>query len=88
MINKSDLINDGLNSRCANNHATTWTYNQGVILAGLAQLYRATKNSGLLHTAGRIAKAAISHLTIGGVLLRPLCVSRGRYPSWSRRRVR
>jgi hypothetical protein len=28
----------------------------------------ATKDSGLLHTAGRIAKAAISHLTIGGVL--------------------
>jgi len=68
MINKSDLINDGLNSRCANNHETTWTYNQGVILAGLARLYRATKDSGLLRTAERIAQAAISHLTIGGVL--------------------
>jgi predicted alpha-1,6-mannanase (GH76 family) len=68
MINKSDLINDGLNSRCASNHETTWTYNQGVILAGLAQLYRATKDSGLLRTAQRIAKAAISHLTISGVL--------------------
>ena len=71
MINKSDLINDGLNSRCASNHETAWTYNQGVILAGLAQLYRATKSSGLLRTAERIAKAAISHLTIGGVLHEP-----------------
>ena len=71
MINKSDLINDGLNSRCANNHETTWTYNQGVILAGLAQLYRATKTSGLLRTAERIAKATIGHLTIGAVLHEP-----------------
>ena len=68
MINKSGLINDGLTSRCASNHETIWTYNQGVILAGLAQLYRATKASGLLRAAERIARAAISHLTIGGVL--------------------
>ena len=71
MINKRDLINDGLNSRCANNHETTWTYNQGVILAGLAQLYRATKDSRLLRTAEGIGKAAISHLTIDGVLHEP-----------------
>ncbi len=71
MINKSDLVNDGLNSRCASNHETTWTYNQGVILAGLAQLYQATKSSGLLRTAEGIATAAISHLTIGGVLHEP-----------------
>jgi predicted alpha-1,6-mannanase (GH76 family) len=71
MINKSDLINDGLNSRCVNNHATTWTYNQGVILAGLARLYQATKDSRLLRTAEGIGKAAISHLTIGGVLHEP-----------------
>jgi predicted alpha-1,6-mannanase (GH76 family) len=71
MINKSDLINDGLNSRCANNHETTWTYNQGVILAGLAQLYRATRDSRLLRTAEGIGKAAVSHLTIGGVLREP-----------------
>jgi predicted alpha-1,6-mannanase (GH76 family) len=71
MINRSGLINDGLNSRCTDNHQTTWTYNQGVILAGLAQLYKATKSSGLLRTAERIGKAAISHLTIGGVLHEP-----------------
>jgi predicted alpha-1,6-mannanase (GH76 family) len=71
MINKSGLLNDGLTSRCANNHQTTWTYNQGVILAGLAQLYVATKDSGLLRTAEGIGKAAISHLTVGGVLHEP-----------------
>jgi predicted alpha-1,6-mannanase (GH76 family) len=71
MINKGGLINDGLNSRCVNNHETTWTYNQGVILAGLARLYRATKDSRLLHTAERLGKAAIRHLTIGGVLHEP-----------------
>jgi predicted alpha-1,6-mannanase (GH76 family) len=77
MINRSDLINDGLNSRCANNHQTTWTYNQGVILAGLAQLYKATKSSGLLRTAEGIGQAAISHLTIGGVLHEPPCEGGG-----------
>jgi hypothetical protein len=71
MINDSDLVNDGVGANCANNGATTWTYNQGVILAGLAQLYRATGNRSLLTTAERIARAAISQLTVGGVLTEP-----------------
>jgi predicted alpha-1,6-mannanase (GH76 family) len=71
MINRSHLVNDGLSDRCTNNHEPTWTYNQGVILAGLAQLYAATKNPGLLTEAKRIARAAISHLTAGGVLQEP-----------------
>jgi predicted alpha-1,6-mannanase (GH76 family) len=71
MINKNGLISDGLNSRCASNHGTTWTYNQGVILAGLARLYRATKDPRLLRTAEGLAKATIRHLTIRGVLHEP-----------------
>jgi predicted alpha-1,6-mannanase (GH76 family) len=71
MINSSHLINDGLTSRCANNHETTWTYNQGVILAGLAQLYLATRNAGLLREAEAIAHAAMSHLTSHGILHEP-----------------
>ncbi len=71
MINGSHLVNDGLNSACANNQHTTWTYNQGVILAGLAQLYRATRNTGLLREAEAIARAAISHLTFRGILHEP-----------------
>jgi predicted alpha-1,6-mannanase (GH76 family) len=71
MINRSHLINDGLTGSCTNNHQTTWTYNQGVILAGLAQLYRATGQRTLLSTAEGIARAAISRLTVGGVLTEP-----------------
>jgi predicted alpha-1,6-mannanase (GH76 family) len=71
MINGSSLVNDGLTSNCENNHRPTWTYNQGVILAGLAQLYRATKDASLLAEAKRIATAAISQLTVGGVLHEP-----------------
>jgi predicted alpha-1,6-mannanase (GH76 family) len=71
MINKSDEVNDGLTARCANNHENTWTYNQGVLLAGLAQLYKATNNRALLSTAEGIGQAAIRHLTIGGVLHEP-----------------
>lgn len=68
MINNSDLVNDGLDDSCQNNGQNTWTYNQGVILAGLAQLYRATGNPALLTTAESIAHAAVSDLTVGGVL--------------------
>jgi hypothetical protein len=71
MINGSNLVNDGLTAQCENDHGTTWTYNQGVILAGLSQLYTATKDPGLLAEAKRIARAAISHLTVGGVLREP-----------------
>jgi predicted alpha-1,6-mannanase (GH76 family) len=71
MINASDLVNDGVGANCENNGATTWTYNQGVILAGLAQLYQATGNRSLLTTAERIARAAISQLTVRGVLTEP-----------------
>jgi Glycosyl hydrolase family 76 len=68
MINASGTVNDGLTASCQNNGENTWTYNQGVILAGLAQLYQATKNRELLREAERIAQAAISHLTVDGVL--------------------
>ena len=71
MINSSDVVNDGLTARCDNNHENTWSYNQGVLLAGLAQLYKATKNRQLLRTAVGIGKAAVSHLTVSGVLHEP-----------------
>lgn len=74
MINGSDLVNDGLDRQCANNHDTTWTYNQGVILAGLARLYQATGNAGQLREAETLARAAIRHLTVRGVLHEPCAV--------------
>jgi predicted alpha-1,6-mannanase (GH76 family) len=71
MINNNDLVNDGLDDNCANNAGVTWTYNQGVILAGLAQLYQATGDRSLLRQAERMARAAIRQLTVHGVLAEP-----------------
>ena len=71
LINSSGLINDGLDNDCHNNGQNTWTYNQGVVLAGLAQLYKATGNRELLTEAEHLATAAISHLTVHGVLTEP-----------------
>ncbi|KAH8173181.1 glycosyl hydrolase family 76 domain-containing protein [Sarocladium implicatum] len=65
MINKNNLINDGLNGKCKNNGANTWSYNQGVILGGLTELHRATNGSDdtLIPAAKAIARAAIKHLS-------------------------
>jgi predicted alpha-1,6-mannanase (GH76 family) len=76
MINSSNLINDGLNqtnpSACTNNGQTTWTYNQGVILGGLVELYNADQDSTLLTQAQAIASAAMTNLvTTAGVLHEP-----------------
>ena len=60
MINASHQINDGLDAACANNHKTTWSYNQGVILGGLSELYRRTHDRALLSLADTIAEATLS----------------------------
>jgi predicted alpha-1,6-mannanase (GH76 family) len=61
MINSSHQINDGLDAQCANNLQTTWSYNQGVILGGLSELYRQTHDQSLLSTAGAIADATLAN---------------------------
>lgn len=73
MINSDNMINDGLDATnpkaCTNNKQTTWTYNQGVILGGLAELYIADHDSALLPKAELIAGATMMHLvTPAGVL--------------------
>jgi predicted alpha-1,6-mannanase (GH76 family) len=69
MINSENLVNDGLDSTCHNNHRTTWTYNQGVILGGLTMLAKQSGDAKLLEAAQSIALAAISRLTdLDGVL--------------------
>lgn len=72
MINSEGLINDGLSSDCSNNGGTTWTYNQGVILAGLAELTAHTGNTTLLRVALSLANASMTHLsTASGILMEP-----------------
>jgi predicted alpha-1,6-mannanase (GH76 family) len=71
MINGDHMINDGLNDSCANNGQPTWTYNQGVVLGGLTELYKATGNSGLLTTARTLADASTVKLETNGVLREP-----------------
>ena len=86
MINSQNLINDGLNSTdpaaCTNNGRTTWTYNQGVILGGLVELYRADQDPTLLPEAESIADAAISNLSIDGILTEPGKLSGGDGPQF------
>jgi hypothetical protein len=74
MINSSHLINDGISmSTCHNNGAPVWSYNQGVPLAGLVAMYRATGNQTFLTTAQTLADASTTNATLnpGGILTDP-----------------
>jgi hypothetical protein len=73
MINAQNLVNDGLTSACANNGQTTWTYNQGVPLAALAELYRATGNGSYLTQARALANASTTSTSLNpnGILREP-----------------
>ena len=78
MLNGDGLINDGLDDACANNGATTWTYNQGVVLGGLVALSEArgevAADSALVAQAEAIADAALAaDFLVGadGVLVEP-----------------
>lgn len=68
---KNNLVNDGLNRHCHNNKRTTWTYNQGVILGGLVDLYKSTNDPSLLTQAEAIADTAIRKLAPKGILREP-----------------
>lgn len=74
MINTQGLINDGLDLHtCKNNGKTTWTYNQGVVLGGLAELSQSTHDRNLLKTASGIANAAITQLSDPNGVLHDPC---------------
>ncbi len=74
LINSTNLINDGLTSSCQNNGETTWSYNQGVILGGLTDLYKANGDASLVTQAETIANAAIASPALvnsNGILVEP-----------------
>lgn len=74
MINSAHLVNDGIDlSTCGNNGSTAWTYNQGVPLAGLVELYKATGDAGVLATARTLADASTTNTTLNpaGILREP-----------------
>jgi predicted alpha-1,6-mannanase (GH76 family) len=72
LIGPDGLVNDGLTADCANNGRTTWTYNQGVIVGGLAVLHDITGDGAFLAQAEAIAAAALRDLTVPpGILAEP-----------------
>jgi len=73
LINSGALINDGLTKQCRNNNQNTYTYNQGVLLGGLAGLYRIDHDQSHITLATNIARATISGLSdSNGVLREPV----------------
>ncbi len=77
MVNPQGLVNDGLNRDCENNGRTTWTYNQGVIVGGLTDLYKATGDTNYLNEAGLIADATLALLVDDHGILQEPCEERG-----------
>jgi predicted alpha-1,6-mannanase (GH76 family) len=72
MIGPAGLVNDGLTAACENNGGTTWTYNQGVVIGGLAALHEITGDDAYLEPAAGIAAAALRDLTVPpGILAEP-----------------
>ena len=72
MINDAHHVNDGLDGGCANNGGPAWTYNQGVILGGLVELWHATGERSHLAVAERIADATLAtHVYADSVLREP-----------------
>ncbi|KAM3511277.1 hypothetical protein MY11210_005078 [Beauveria gryllotalpidicola] len=69
MINGDNLINDGLDDQCNNNGQPTWTYNQGVVLGGLVELYKATGNRHYLNRANGLASVSMKKLVNGNGIL-------------------
>lgn len=62
MLNEAGLINDSPNQRGVNdNSQSVWSYNQGVILSGLADLAELTGDQAYLGAAEKIADAFIQN---------------------------
>lgn len=74
LINADHNINDGLDLKtCKNNQGIVWSYNQGVLLAGLVELNKAQPDENLLSTAQNVATAAIKKLADSNGILHDVC---------------
>ena len=73
LFNDLNLVNDGLNlTNCENNGDPTWTYEQGLLVGGLTDLYKTTGSKAYLNEAQAIANGIITWLTdANGVLTEP-----------------
>jgi hypothetical protein len=69
LITSDHLIVDGLNDKCVNDATgAVYSYNHGVILAGLTGLYKATKKREYLDWAYRIARAYLRRFNTNQVV--------------------
>lgn len=81
MINSKNLINDGLGTTnghttatsCRNNGQAIWSYNQGVVLGGLAELSKANSDPSIPAAAQKIAMAAVTFLVDANGILHDPC---------------
>ena len=74
MINEQYNINNGINlTTCRNDNGIVWSYNQGVILGGLLELYRAAPDETYLNMAERMALAGIKFLSDSNGILHDPC---------------
>ena len=72
MINEIYLVENGLNKQCELNVANYHTYNQGIILSALVELYKEKQDKSLLELAHKIANATIMNMVYeNGILKDP-----------------
>lgn len=73
VINSDNLINDGIDqTTCKNDNHTTYTYNQGVVLAGLSELAKAKSDGDPIAHASDLATASMAKLSDNGILTEPV----------------
>jgi predicted alpha-1,6-mannanase (GH76 family) len=79
LVNSSNMISDGIDmDTCANGTGSVWSYNQGVVLAALAELNKATGDAELLTLGRKLAgESTVSGLIHNGGILRDWCEPNG-----------
>lgn len=72
MLNEKYLIENGLNKECQVNIGSYYTYNQGIILSALVELYNEKQDLSFLELAHKIANSTINNLTYENGILKDL----------------